>query len=342
MKYLLSIKLFFLMLMTSFSQRVVDGILLDASNSEPVAYAHVILADSSHGTFTNYDGKFQLIVDQIPTGIIISHVNYVRHETKIGNEVRLRVNLKPIENQLEDIEIESKVDKKWRREYKIFRQELFGLNPLSEDCKILNPWVIDFERSNGFTATSDELLEISNEALGYIVQFRLDGFQKKGGKVSLKGEPADIKDLSEDEENLEYFNQGRYAAYKGSIFHFIASLSAGELPQNGFQAYLIGENYYDIRGESNRRIQQAAILELKEITSFNNPELIDFRGFLQVIYTDPISREVEISWLQCSEPFSLDQNGYLIDTGQLVQYGHFASERLSHYPIQNLVGYFEN
>lgn len=78
----------------------ITGVVLDASNNEPIPFANVLIFETSNGTTTDFDGKFTL--NGIEPGFVQCQVSYIGYETFLTTEVLVSNNSKPfIEIKLE-------------------------------------------------------------------------------------------------------------------------------------------------------------------------------------------------------------------------------------------------
>ena len=326
-----------------FSQSPIGGTLLDKETKQPVAYAHVFLSDSSAGTFSNADGVFSILPKNSSTlnQVIITHVGYQLKEIDLPL-LEKEIFLDPEKNQLTTIEVKGDVDKKWKKEYKTFKKELFGSSPFAKECKILNPWVINFSKQKGFfIATAEENIQVANEALGYNISFKLDYLASKYDVVTIKGFPQELKDLSQNEDLLHYFNRNRQEAFKGSIYHLAQCLSNDTFKENGFKLYFIGDELVDALNPQSTKGTHKRIQNSNEfLVKRGGKKYFKFDGIIQVVYSDPLSKRAEVSWIK-KEGTPFLSNGVIENQEQLKLYGSFSKDRLANYlPVDLLKSYF--
>lgn len=62
---------------TAYSQEVIRGEVVDKTTGEPLIGANIIIAGTSVGTITEWDGTFQLKVDHVPITIEVKYTGYV-------------------------------------------------------------------------------------------------------------------------------------------------------------------------------------------------------------------------------------------------------------------------
>ena len=90
----------------------VKGIVLDATNNEPVAFANVIIEGTTLGSVTDFDGKFT--ITGIKPGYVKFTVSYVGFKTFTSTEILvsnnnvpfIEIKLETTENQIEEVTIQ--------------------------------------------------------------------------------------------------------------------------------------------------------------------------------------------------------------------------------------------
>jgi len=132
---------------------VVKGKILDAKTGQPLSFANVFINQTTFCSSAALDGSF--VLSNIPYGsykLIVSYVGYRTHPSKLevapGKQIDLRVNLTATETQLTAVEVKTNPDKSWARSLQRFNAEFFGKSEFTKSCKILNPWVLDFKRTD--------------------------------------------------------------------------------------------------------------------------------------------------------------------------------------------------
>ena len=167
----------------SISHAIVKGRVLDDSTRSSLPLTNVFVSNSTIGAPADSLGRFEL--RDVPLGnqqIVASLVGYAA-QTKvlhlidtIAYEVEFRLRQQPV--QVAGIDVEAKEPKEWKEDLQRFLKEFLGSTPNAEQCKVLNPEVLDFAigGTGMFTATARGPLEIENLALGYRIQCFLDYF----------------------------------------------------------------------------------------------------------------------------------------------------------------------
>ena len=217
------------------------GRVTDASTGEPLYFANVFLSNTTLGCATDKDGRYT--IERIPPGpydLVATMMGYEAVSASLEffdePEKIVHFKLKPIPIQGETISVTAKYPKDWKENLKIFEQLLFGSGAFAKECSLVNPEVLDFERSRTFRAYNEQPAIFINNALGYRVSFLLihfesnDNYSLRTYKAATAFEELDPKDDGEREKWI----QNRLDTYNGSMRHFIRALWEHRLKQEGF------------------------------------------------------------------------------------------------------------
>ncbi|RZJ74030.1 MAG: hypothetical protein EOO47_21810, partial [Flavobacterium sp.] len=249
--------LLFLLLssISSIAQIQISGIIKDSVSNESISSVNVFLQNASHHTQTEANGRFSL--SNVKVGrytLIASAVGYERYAKSITigeTSTNLNIKLKPRLTQLNEVIISRLSDKRRQDLYTRFFASFIGTSAQAVKCKILNPNVlrINYDEENYLLkVSSDSLLIVENQALGYEVKILLDQFELnlatnlvtyKGNLYfqDLKGTPADIR----------RWEKARAQTYNGSIKHFYKSLYQNTLTKDGFIVHPISSELDSLR-----------------------------------------------------------------------------------------------
>jgi hypothetical protein len=90
---------------TGFAQKVVRGHVEDGKTGESLPAANIQIEGTYQGTISNTDGNFSLVVNDIPSNIIISYIGYESQKVRIDSGIpeKLRIRLNPIIFEMEAI-----------------------------------------------------------------------------------------------------------------------------------------------------------------------------------------------------------------------------------------------
>jgi TonB-linked SusC/RagA family outer membrane protein len=85
MKFLNTLLLLLLPL-AFYAQQTISGQVIDAETKEPLIGANVIIANTTSGTITDFDGKYELSVPESAKTLIFSYTGYNKQEVEIGDQ----------------------------------------------------------------------------------------------------------------------------------------------------------------------------------------------------------------------------------------------------------------
>jgi hypothetical protein len=107
-------------------------------------------------------------------------------------EVDFHLRQQPV--QVGGVDVEAKEPKEWKANLQRFLKDFLGSTPNAEQCKVLNPEVLDFATGGTgmFTATARSPLEIQNLVLGYHVKCFLDYYTSS--EKPLKSPPSQSRE----------------------------------------------------------------------------------------------------------------------------------------------------
>ena len=237
-KYLLIV--FFCIEFVSIAQIRITGKVID-SESVPLIGAAVYLNNTSIGTTTDDNGEFELFIKQGVHDLIISYLGYETIQYKIDTNKPLKkiiFRTKETGNILEEIVLENKKYSKEDRAYFLsrFRNTFIGKTIFSQNCKILNPDVIQFHYDSEtkiLEAYVRKPIEILNKDLGYKIFYDLVHYELTQSKITYLGYSR-YQDLKGGKSKQRKWSKNRLRAYNGSKMHFIRAARKGELRKDGF------------------------------------------------------------------------------------------------------------
>ena len=182
------------------------------------------------GTTTDENGFYSF--NNIQKGryeMVISMIGYKMDKVNVNlfEEDRLKMNFRLIPEpiKMKEIQVSSKSNKQWKKDYKLFKKQFLGTSLNGESCRILNEYVLSFSRdAKTFTAEAFQPLEIENRRLGYILTYYLDEFKIDETFTKYAGEFffAEMEPLNE--RQAKKWEKNRKKAYLGSLRHFLSTL----------------------------------------------------------------------------------------------------------------------
>jgi len=241
----------------------IKGRIVDSLDKKPVVNASVFLNNASVGSKTNDDGTFTL--QNAKPGkyeLIVSIIGYESYRKTIIINDRdivlpdISISRKLIALNEVKIKARPQSDNDRQRYLWWFMNEFLGTSYLAQQCKILNPEVIHLdydEAASTLTASSDDFIVIENQALGYKIKYLLTNFIQEGKQMSIQNFIQEGKQMGIQKvhyegsalfENLkgtatqqERWQKERKEVYEGSVMHFLRSLPADRLEEEGFRVF---------------------------------------------------------------------------------------------------------
>lgn len=239
------IPIFFLLFFwnLSFSQ-ILEGSVFSKSTQLPLAAATVYLDGTTISTLTDENGYFKLNSrGNIKPDLVISYVGYVT--SRINNPFQFKKIKTYIEEDaigIDEVFI-GKGPFTQKEMLKAFKYHFLGSSKAASSCKIENEddlyFFFDVE-TNTLTASSQNPLKITNDYLGYEINFELIDFEVKYNQRTLNphGEKGSsfagttfFRDISKSNKVLKR----REEAYLGSSTHFMTSLANATLEKEKYR-----------------------------------------------------------------------------------------------------------
>jgi len=252
------------------AQYKITGRVVDSASKKPVPGATVFLADALVIAATTVDGRFTLEnVRNGQYGLVVSAVGFGKYKQSVN--VHDNVELGDISISLRAVQLHEvrivrgkNFNKKY---YKMFAARFLGATENAKSCSILNPHVLNIRYDDDkdvLTAASDDFLEIQNKALGYKLKYLLENFISDEESQSLYYDGvAAFEQMDGNASRQKKWDLNRVKAYKGSMMHFLRSLIANQMTEEGFTAYkLLRSTISDPAADSiaRERIKQYKLL----------------------------------------------------------------------------------
>lgn len=336
-----------------FSQTIF-GTVREKGSSLPLPFANVFISNTTLGKATDKEGRFRISGD-LPQEIevVASFVGYITEVKKVStrgkSEIQVDFELAINESNLTEIQLKSRRDKNWEREFRRFKEVFLALpdDPYKSKIEITNPWVVDFEKvkaqgsPNFVRATAQEPLKIINRALGYEIDYYLQDFRVSRSGSRFYGQVF-YESMIESAQQEEWM-KARDENFYHSLRHLNQSILLNIPDTVHFRLYhTLPEKMDRIRtndlsqeiGESVIRVPTDSILRRPlgdgsfriflpsriEIHHLDKPWQNDY-------YTNVYHA---ISWM--SAPlgyYDVDRKGVLINPTQLVLSGYLGRQRMA-------------
>ena len=325
--------------------------IFDASTSNPIPRVHVIRMDSAFSGNSNQVGIVRFVPppNQELT-LKFTHIGYESTRLTVNPRIKRKYTLWMIPKieKLAPITISINRDKRWKRLFNKFKNDFLGTSSNASQCKILNPWVVEFVETNqGITLkkTSCDTLKIENYALGYKVLFLLSKFDLSQDDVHYRGRCWFAELIPKNRKQNRRWSKNRKRAYRGSFQHFLASLANNNIEKAGFEVL-----FSKLHPSKNNGIFFTQPLE-KFVKPSEQPNQYVFFSphYMKIIYTGELEEYNYLKWYKKSNPWlrgpfkpqnqsswirlklgklTFDRQGNVLDNRQdVIRYGYWAWER---------------
>ena len=338
--------------------QTLTGKVTDERNGEPLPFANVFISNTTLGSTTDINGNYR-ISGTLPQNLelVVSFMGYYTKYRNIGLSGRenLTVNFEmlPRENQLDEIQLKAKRDKKWERDLRRFERVFIALgdDPFLKENTIINPWVLDFNQGKSesgaryFSASALEPLKIENSALGYTIDYHLEEFVESRYGFFYRG-LVKFNDMElEEEELLEQWEENRNYTFNGSLRHFLLSILHRKPEISQYKMFEVlphphpHERTNEFHLEIGNSIKPITLDSLYICTLPSGAYLVELPGKIEIHNTnkfwinDYYSKIFNpISWLEAPLGyFIVDEKGVLPDPSQLVLSGNMGRQRMARY-----------
>jgi len=336
----------------SYSQNI-QGRVLDSKTLEALPFANVFLNNTTIGTITDTNGKFNLTSIKEPGTyeLVFSFVGYETYKRKVNVDAETLdmgiIKLIPSELELDAVEVGGTRDKDWEKKLKKFKKVFLGDDKQAAACILTNPWVIDFPKDNNgnrFLAKASAPIEIENKALGYKVVFYLSSFWHDLTGYSIIGNARFSELKSVDAEEIMKWKKNRKESYQHSIHHLFKSIIEHKINGEGFNLYTETEGNKNATSRSNLFYSELGQTILPyDTTTLVTPEKqkgfyrITLNGRVEVHYRKEKAsvrtyRDVfgPVSWIRLNNNFVIvNKDGFAKNPSDVVVSGDMSASRVA-------------
>lgn len=295
----------------------IAGKITDAGTGEPLMAVSVFLSGTTYGRATDKNGNYELT--KTPYGqyeLVVSMVGYSTEKKTVflneNSDLIINVKLVPKEIEAAPVEVSAKRPDDWYDNLKIFKEGFLGKRSFSKECKIENEEDIYFLQSlKGDTvkALTAKPLVIINNALGYKLKCSsVEYVFYKKGRGDYYNADVMFEDIATDDTSvIQEWKENREKAYKGSMRHFLVSITKGKAKTEGFRIYREAAHISPGFSKINEKTLKEAEISENEVLYYLRSEkrfLFLFNYFV-VRYKDSFSNmNIEVNKM------FLDENGY--------------------------------
>lgn len=238
---LLSFLLIFGLASAGYAQNL-RGRIVDASTNEPLAFANVYYNNTTIGVQSDVSGNFSIKSIGLQVELVVSYLGYETLNFPITESYSDRIlvfKLVPKVNEMKAFEVNSKRGKAWYENLEVFKQLAIGTTFFANDCKILNPEVLQFAYDTAtFTmrASADEPLQIEHKAFGFKINYELRQYEYNviDHNFIITGYPF-FTFMTGSKQQERRWRNNQLLAYEGSLLHFGHSVHQRKLQEEGFE-----------------------------------------------------------------------------------------------------------
>ena len=220
----------------------ISGIVTDEKH-EPIKSATVFISGSQQATATDANGRFTFggmaagnyLLSAKMLGYAMASQPVTIHDKSVN--IAFSIEVKPL--MLNEVKIS--VDKDWEKHYAIFKKQFLGTSVNAKKCVIVNPEIIHFnsKRIGSYDillkAEADDFLIIENKQLGYRIKYLLKSFQYNSDThLTFYDGDNSFEELEGTDDQKKAWVQNRSTVYKGSLMHFLRSVFANTVLNEGF------------------------------------------------------------------------------------------------------------
>ena len=243
-----------------------SGQVRDSLTRAPLPFASVFLANTSRGTTTDAEGRYQLAgiaPGQYELGV--SYVGYklYRQTLTLSRTGAFDPVVAPAAQQLAEVVV--RPDPNAADNFRRFQELFLGASTLARQCRLRNPDDVRVQydpQRNELTAVALRPLEVDNPALGYRLTFyQLDfkaEFASQQQTVTLLSQVAFRELPGGSAARQRRWAQNRERAYRGSVPHFLRAVYAGRVAEEGFAVRRLRRVVNERRAALRRRLDREA------------------------------------------------------------------------------------
>jgi len=330
-------------------------IVKDNVTDEPIIGAHVFVLNSSYGTISDAAGlvRFEL-PPEIKERLVISHIAYENYfiswkeYQELDNSRVIYLDSNGL--SIDQITIVGKRDKQWKKNYNKFKEAFLGKDKITKNVKIHNPEVLRFhEHDNTLLVTAIDLIEISNNYLGYQIDFLLKELMVSNDGASQYNGYAKFTDISSD-QNLKEVTENRVKTFQHSRRNFLSTVINNQNVEDDYEL-----RFLEYKNAEFHTVGSPNLDSILTFDAHTNTYQLWFNNFLDVAIKDlkryngaqdspqdrdfldvPVSmnrskKRIVHSQLYKVSPFlALDKYGHILNENSVKEYGFWAEQRIAH------------
>ncbi len=330
----------------SFAQGNISGIVTDAETKLPLEGASVFAQNTTLGAVTKNDGSFKLYLNKGGYELVVSFSGYTSNVINIeaSGEKTINIELKKEDKSLSEVVVKSsnEVLDGWEKYGAFFIDHFIGTTPAADSCYLQNPEALKFyylKRTDKLKVLATEPLRITNNTLGYTLQYALDSFiYYYGSQLNSYRGNCFYTQMEGTEEQQKTWKEARNKIYNGSRLHFLRSYFDSTLKQEGFLVDMLSTNdptkfdrlanpydsayYYFNDSTVNAELWFPSKMSITYTKQKPEPEYLEQMKL-------PVDVPAQISYVHLLDAIIIKPNGYFIDQRSWVNQGYWSWKNLA-------------
>jgi TonB-dependent SusC/RagA subfamily outer membrane receptor len=291
------------------AQGIIQGRIIEAKSFKPLPFATVYLNQTTIGTVTDDKGDF--ILKDIRAGdydLVVAYLGYQTYQShvSVNDTIPLSLSIKmvTVTTNLNEVTVKSKKDDQWNTRYRKFEKEFFGISPYAKECRITNPWALEFtEDAKGLLdAKASSPIKIENLGLGYIITCQLKEFVVGPNIYKISGTYRFEEAATIDTTLRALWDSRRQEVYRGSPRHLMRAIVQNRVVEEGFDLYAdVSNNPEVVRNSSFLTNVNVSLKPLPPANLLN-------AGKKPGQYTILLPKRTEVHYLRRSAPAKVYRN----------------------------------
>jgi hypothetical protein len=345
-KQFLSTSVALLFSLFAFTQSTITGRVLDSETKQPLEGASVFAQNTTVGAVTKADGSFKLSISRGGYELVVSFTGYNSERLTVDatEDKTFDIELKKEDKSMGEVVVKSssEVADGWEKHGAFFIQHFIGATPNAAQTVLQNPEALKFfyyKRNDRLKVTATEPLRITNNALGYTLQFTLDSFvyHYKTDVNSYRGNCFYLP-MEGDSTQQQAWQAARLATYLGSRLHFMHSYYDSTIKKDGFTIDMLSKSnpsqfqrlsnpydssYYFV-DDSTGDVEMWYPNRISITYNNAKPE----QDYLKQMKL-PLDVPVQISYVDLKDAILIKENGYFLDQRSWINQGYWSWKNLA-------------
>ncbi len=225
--------------------KYLSGKVTDEITGKPISGCSVYFSNTSKGDVSNAAGEFT--IKKLPEGkyeLVVSAIGYETKTIQVSSDNyphMLEIELARHSAEMTEVVVQPSLINGWQKWGQTFRDNFIGTTANANACYIKNQDVLKFwysEKNNRLTVRAEEPLIIENNALGYIIKFKLEEFvlDFNSGIMLYNGYPL-FQEIDNEKKQSKWI-ENRKEAYYGSVLEFMRCVYNDTWKSSGYRIVL--------------------------------------------------------------------------------------------------------